>query len=120
MSYCRWSSSNFQCDIYCYEYCYGGIMIHVAAQRIAEPLPQMPQFSKENIEDGTWLEAHNSNMKLLDAMERLPIGLPHDGESFHETDHKAAYERLLMLRDVGYQVPEYAIQSLLEDAQEAE
>lgn len=118
MSYCRWSCENFQSDIYCYEDYYGGIMIHVAAKRIAEPLPEMPIMNRENVENGSWLAAHNRNMAILGTIERKPIGLPCDGESFHVATHQQAVDKLLELRDMGYQVPEFALKHLREEAQE--
>lgn len=117
MSYCRWSSDNFQCDIYCYEHCYGGIMIHVAANRIAEPLPEMPAFTRENLESGVWMDAHRRNMALLDKMERVAIGLPHDGETFHVESFQEAADKLIELRKVGYQVPDHAIETLMEESE---
>jgi len=33
MSYCRWSSDNWQCDLYCYDDISGGITTHVAGYR---------------------------------------------------------------------------------------
>ena len=120
MSYCRWSSENFQCDIYCYEHCFGGIAIHVAANRIAIPLPEMPALTEDSIKDGTWLSAHNRNMDILDTMERLSIGLPYDGQSFSEATYESAVVRLQALRDLGYRFPERVIEGLMEDAQACE
>ncbi len=34
MSYCRWSSDNTNCDLYCYEDCSGGFTTHVAGFRL--------------------------------------------------------------------------------------
>lgn len=33
MSYCRWSSDNFECDLYCYSDVNGGYTTHVAGRR---------------------------------------------------------------------------------------
>src|SRR5687767_6611694 len=33
MSYCRWSTDDFQCDLYCYEDVSGGFTTHVAGRR---------------------------------------------------------------------------------------
>jgi hypothetical protein len=40
MSYCRWSSNDFQCDVYVYEDVAGGWTTHVACNRVvySEPL----------------------------------------------------------------------------------
>lgn len=41
MSYCRWSSDDYQCDIYAYE-AEDGFVVHVASsrKRFIEPLPE--------------------------------------------------------------------------------
>lgn len=41
MSYCRWSSNDFQCDLYCYEDINGGWTTHIAGSKLIprEPLP---------------------------------------------------------------------------------
>lgn len=39
MSYCRWSSDHFECDVYVYEDVSGGWTTHVAGRRQRNPLP---------------------------------------------------------------------------------
>lgn len=39
MSYCRWSSDHFECDVYVYESVSGGWTTHVAGRRRKTPLP---------------------------------------------------------------------------------
>jgi hypothetical protein len=119
MSYCRWSSDDFQCDIYCYESCSGGWDIHVAANRTIlkeGDLPPYVPFSQENID--AWIARQMRVMEWVDTAERREIGLPHDGQSFNEQSAGDAANRLIMLRAVGYNVPQYAIDDLLEEAQE--
>ena len=42
MSYCRWSSMNFMCDVYVYEDVSGGWTTHVAScRRIVPPVPDI-------------------------------------------------------------------------------
>lgn len=38
MSYCRWSSDNYQCDIYAYRHVCGGYQVHVAGRRNDAPI----------------------------------------------------------------------------------
>ena len=41
MSYCRWSSDDFRCDLYIYESA-AGFVIHVAANRVEWDPPTSP------------------------------------------------------------------------------
>ena len=111
MSYCRWSSDDFQCDVYCYEDCSGGWTTHVAGRKriFAEPLPEKIEFG----EDGYW-ERHEKVDKMVEAAELVPIGLPHDGETFNDPTAEEAAKTLKMLRGAGYRVPQDAVDSLLE------
>lgn len=56
MSYCRWSSMDYQCDLYIYDDVSGGLTVHVAAGRLAGTDPYVFE----------------------------PIGLSRDGETFYE------------------------------------
>lgn len=118
MSYCRWSSDNWRCDIYCYASVGDFYAIHVAGNRVAEPIPEEPSWDMIPTDPKEFARLHNVVMDYLSTAERHPIGLPHDGETFEEPTAQHAAERLRMLRAVGYRVPDYAIQSLDEDAAE--
>jgi len=71
MSYCRWSTDDFQCDLYCYGDCSGGFTTHVACNKVIfkEPLPEPAKelFSKE------WLARYNYVMHMVDEAERIPL-----------------------------------------------
>jgi len=117
MSYCRWSSDDFQCDIYCYAHCDGGYRIHVATNRV-DPLPLPPL--DENASTEAFVEHHMKVMELMKTAEHKRIGLSCDGETYHEQTARGAAEQLKRLKGIGYNVPQYAIDSLLEDAVEEE
>ena len=116
MSYCRWSSDDHQCDVYVYEDCMGGFTTHVAANRLKfnQPLPDPVPFKEENFK--AWYARHQEVSSMLDKADRYPIGLPHDGESFNDPTERACADRLMALKAIGYQVPQYAIDALLEEA----
>ena len=40
MSYCRWSTDSFDCDIYAYQHTDGGYRVHVSRNRLVKPLPK--------------------------------------------------------------------------------
>lgn len=50
--------------------------------------------------------------------ERKPVGLSHDGKSFNEPDLTLFLSRLLYLKDVGYGVPDFVIQTVREEIAE--
>lgn len=118
MSYCRWSTNDFQCDVYVYEHVHGGFMIHVASNRtvFAGPLPAEIPLEKENIV--AFIERQQKVMEMVDAAESRPIGLPYDGKNFLENDAASCADRLETLKSIGYLVPQFAIDSLREEAAE--
>lgn len=117
MSYCRWSSDNGLCDVYVYESCDGGCVIHVAAKRVGDDVPKCSFPKNANpSEMQKYMECINNQRKWRDKNPPQPIGLPHDGESFgFETPHECA-NKLIELRGIGYNVPQYAIDELIEES----
>ncbi len=115
MSYCRWSSDDFQCEVYVYESCYGGFVTHVAGIRyvFSEPLPA-PISIHEDLNG--WSERRHRISDMVERAERRPIGLPHDGKSFNDETAALCADRLESLRSMGYNVPQRAIDALREEA----
>lgn len=121
MSYCRWSSDNWQCDLYCYEDCYGGWTTHVAGNRLVGDIPKA-NFPGPNATDADWTEfnkAHDAQMKWLETAKREDIGLPHDGESFNDPTLAEFKQRLLALRSIGYRFPDYVLEEVDQEMAEA-
>lgn len=138
MSYCRWSSMNWRCDVYVYADVGGGWTTHVAGRRrLVPPIPDMPLMHFPSL-GGQWLREerrmsypsrwhavaawlifgfaafwHNRvHMASLRLIPLRPIGKAHDGESFNDDTPTACAERLEQLRAVGYVVPQEAIDAL--------
>lgn len=116
MSYCRFSSDNWKCDIYCYEGG-SGFVTHVAGNRVVGDIPKTPPITKENMP--AYMVAHRAQMAFLDTCKRAPIDLPHAGKSFDDPDAGSCADRLESLRAIGYHVPQYAIDTLREEAAES-
>ena len=116
MSYCRFSSDDYQCDVYCYASVSGYYVTHVASNRpvLDGTLPPAVPWEKDNAD--AWLARHEAVMAWVEKAERKPIGLPHDGETFDDPTASDAADRLQMLKDAGYNVPQYAIDALREEA----
>jgi hypothetical protein len=115
MSYCRWSSDDFQCDIYCYAHCDGGFRIHVANRRYVfkEPLPAEISFSDNAT---AWAEREMKVQEMVHNASLEKIDLPCAGEDYHVATAREAAAHLERLRGLGFRVPQYAIDSLLQDA----
>ncbi len=124
MSYCRLSSDNGYCDIYCYESVYGGIEIHVASRRQPEGCPTDPWELLVSDNDKPDYEAYKNAEKTkrdwLESITYEELNLPSAGKSFNCCSYSEAAEKLLELREEGLNVPQYAIDALLEDAKEYE
>jgi hypothetical protein len=97
MSYCRWSSDNFLCDLYCYADVSGGWTTNVATRRYVGDIPPIDWSTDETA--AASLEAQHAALQRC-ALE--PIGLAHDGESFRDGDLEAFRATLLRLRAAGY------------------
>lgn len=144
MSYCRFSSMNWMCDVYVYESCEGGWMTHVAGnRRIFPPIPdigimRIPKFGRKydmatrrssypsrlhrlagNACLSFWTFWHGQiHMRSLDLIPSRKIGLTHDGKSFSSDDPGECADLLERLMTEGYNVPQYAIDALREEQKE--
>jgi len=116
VSYCRFGYGS---DVYVYESCFGGILVHVAASRHSnpKPYPEMPP--------GWWLlppdEAlaiHKEQIAWYQESTLEPIGLSADGGEYSFDSPGDAADCLERLRGMGYRVPEHAIRVLRDEAKE--
>lgn len=117
MSYCRFSSDDFCCDVYVFEDVSGGYTTYVAANRVdfKEALP-----SKLSYDNPDYFNRELQVLKMVHESEKLPINLPFAGEHFHDASAQECIGTLEMLKKTGYRVPDYAIESLADDVSQAE
>jgi hypothetical protein len=115
MSYCRFSSNDYQCDVYVFASA-NGYTTHVAASRVvfARPLPPPVVFSEANID--AWVGREFEVNSIVEISGRKPLTLPLAGRSFDDESASVCADRLEKLRSLGYRVPQHAIDSLREDA----
>lgn len=116
MSYCRWSSDQFQSDIYCYESDYG-FVIHIASNRLVSDQPRPERKADAvSVDDPSWVQLKLDDWNALsdwcNAARRKPITLKHAGEQLIEMTAGECANRLRQLRELGYHVPQYAIDAL--------
>lgn len=114
MSYCRWSNEDYTCPVYVYE-SDRGFETHVARSRPVWDDRLPPKTVDDDCEpDGipSWVHRFALVTELVSDMERADYNLPFDGESFtHDTAAECA-DNLEHLREVGYEIPQYAIDAL--------
>ncbi|MDD5277707.1 MAG: hypothetical protein PHR16_16695 [Methylovulum sp.] len=113
MSYCRWSSDNFKCDLYCYESA-SGFVTHVATRKYDYEGEMPPVFDDAWTPEQT-VEAHKKRQEILDASQLVPIGLPFDGESYVDGTLEEFRERLTALRASGYRFPDDVFEQIDEE-----
>ena len=121
MSYCRFSSMDFGCDLYCFADCAGGYTTYVAANKIVGEVPKIPEFplgKQDTPEWKAWGVAYKAQMDFLETAKRVPIGLPYDGERFNDLDLESFLARLLMLRERGYRFPDYVLEDVRSEIEE--
>lgn len=113
MAFCRWSSMDFGCDLYCYESS-EGFVTHVAEQRVVGDIPKVDtalllNYTEEN--GNKFFEQQTAQFDFLKTADREPIGLKYDGQTFYD-DKETFLERLKMLREEGYKFPEITQEDL--------
>jgi len=111
MSYCRWSSDDYRCDLYVYADVSGGFTVHVASNRVPDDTPRCTSKSFGH----EWFEQHKAQMTFLAAAERTPIGLSRDGETFNVPTLEALRALLLDLRGEGYLFPDAVLRAVEDD-----
>jgi hypothetical protein len=123
MSYCRWSSMNWACDLYCYADITGGWTTHVAHRRRVDAVPEDRQadFNAGRISLAEYTQLHRQQMIALARIPFEPLRLPHAGETFHDSTLVEFKARLLELRKLGYRFPDEVIDQIdTELSEEAE
>lgn len=119
MSYCRWSSMNFKCDLYCYEHVDGTWTTHVAGNKVVTPIipgpPHRAWVFKVPALWRLWSRLHHLS---IDIGIRRDIGLKYDGETFKDESLEDFRLTLTMLRGEGYRFPDYVLEAVDEEIRE--
>lgn len=124
MSYCRWSTDDFQCDLYVYYSVGDFYQIYVANNKVIykEELPprlDFPELDASEEERKGWADKFLARNKKISQMiedgERVQIGLPYDGQSFECETEEEAISTLKMLKEAGYRFPDYVIEVIEEE-----
>lgn len=117
MSYCRWSSDAYRCDVYAY-HTDTGYEVHLAAKKRVydEPPPDDPPYAAD-AED--WIEWHlHVQNEWLPKTRLEPIGLSRDGQYFSGLDIDDFLDLMKSLRDEGYRMPDGTIEAIEQERRE--
>jgi hypothetical protein len=112
MSYCRWSSDNWKCDIYAYESCNGGYEIHIAGRKRVGKVPEVDYNLLRDDKIREFKKQYNKQMRWLKKAKLKPIGLKYDGKSFHADTLEEFRDTMIMLRNEGYNFPDYVFEDI--------
>ena len=112
MSYCRFSSMDFKCDLYVYE-SDEGVSVNVATSRVVGDVPSINWADTETV-----YRTYKAQMEFMKTAQRKTIGGAYDGMSWYGLSHLEAAGLVSVLQDSGYIFPEDLIEDLLEDRDE--
>jgi len=103
MSYCRFSTDDFNYDVYVYQ-SERGYVVHIAENRYVFDRSLLPKVTLKSTQ-----EEHYERNKLLSQLvansERVKIGLEYDGQTFTFGDLDQLYYFLIKLYMKGYNIP---------------
>ena len=110
MSYCRWSTDNFTCDLNAYED-RDGYVIEVASNRHIGDCPIVDWegfLLRDTRVDRVEMAAQqDARAAFLASCAREPINLPHAGETIRVGNDLDAFEaQFRALRELGYRFPD--------------
>ena len=114
MALCRFS--DYQCDLYIYESALG-IECHVARSRY-ENEPEPPSFPA-GVNEAEWAQFwrdYEAYRSQIDAARLLPIDLSADGTWEIFSTWGELLDHVRHLKSLGYQVPDWVINSINEEA----
>jgi len=118
VSYCRWSTDDFRCDLYVYEGNWA-YTAHVADRRYVytEPLPPAPDLTPPFTEDkmAAWMDRYEAAKTIRDRTPLVPIGLSFDGQTLNRDSPGEMADLLVELAAQGYRFPCEVIVELREE-----
>lgn len=121
MSYCRWSSMSFKCDLYCYSHCDGTYTTHVATNKVYTPIFPSPPWvllTYGKVGQWMWLAMHKLHGWTVHHGKRRDLKAPSAGMTFKDGTADEFLDTLLRLRDEGLRFPDSVIHAAIEESKE--
>lgn len=125
MSLCRWSTDDFNCDLYVYNSGNDQYTIHVAGNRVVGNVPKITSDymdagdPKDMVRCKEWISQYDAQINWLINCERENITLKYAGESF-TLSGEMAIAKLHELKALGYKFPNYVITDIEDELAEEE
>lgn len=119
MSYCRYSSNNWNCDLYVWYDVDEYWVVMVASNRIVGDIPKCDLADLRDGKIEKFNADHEAQMAFVKDAQRQRIGGPFDGQRFQEHTLEDLKARLLELRAAGYRFPDYVLKDVEEEIAEA-
>ncbi len=114
MAYCRFSTDDFQCDVYVYEDVDGGYTIHVAKICLVYNDPIPPKVPMSDID--AFIERRTIMDEIYKCADEAPTPLQYAGKSFNYDTATDAAAFLQELKHLGYRVPDSVIKDLIDES----
>lgn len=117
MSYCRWSTDSFRCDIYAYESVGDFWVVYVAGNRLPNDAPReiYPTDWNDKKQTEAYFRAHKELSVYMEDCERLPIGGPCDCERFKLSNLHEFKAKMIELKEQGYCFPDSVLTEIDEE-----
>jgi hypothetical protein len=114
MSYCRWSSDSFRCDVYAYESVYGGFELHLASNRIPDDAPRVDDKLLYS-DISKWCKQYNKLSKYMETCKHTKIDHEFSGASFTYDTLEELRDGFIKLREQGFNYPDYVLEDINEE-----
>jgi|WetSurMetagenome_2_1015567.scaffolds.fasta_scaffold148707_3 hypothetical protein len=119
MSYCRFSSDNFNCDLYIYEDVSGGFTTHVASNRQRTWIKLFYWITDKRLKFGNY-KTRWRRFRLF----KIPLFLTHkkidgafDGKTFNDDTISDVLKKVDALKRCGYKIPECSYNTIKEECE---
>lgn len=109
MSYCRWSSDNWMCDVYAYE-SVEGYVTHVACNKRTGFITPLDYSTSERL-----TKTYTQQMKDLKNTQFELLNLPYDGETLTDDTLEDFKDTMTGLKNVGYNIPDFVFEIIDEE-----
>lgn len=114
MSLCRWSSDNFNCDLYIYESVYGGYQINLATSKYKGEIPEVDYslLTKGCADWDKFNEQREIQSDYLAKFGTEPLKLKEVCQDKSVDTLEELLEEVLHLRECGYRFPDSLIEKI--------
>lgn len=118
MAYCRWSSDNWNSDVYVFEHYNGLYCIMVRGSVYPKEFPVKPNAGEMGEEE--YAQKLREYGKLLVEVKMEKFDMPLAGQTIELSSLPQLYEKLIWMQQSGYNVPQFALDTIFKEMKEME